>query len=153
MVRQQSIHEFRQQNASQEAEMSPVWVSKQTAAPNIDPGSYVLELINVREVQVDDFDNPGQKAARIELTFAIREDAAREGAQFTDLCTVRLGPKSKLGQIMSALNGGMPVPDAIDLETAISRRMRAAIRRKDNGFNQVIAETATPVAPVDSDKV
>jgi hypothetical protein len=128
--------------------MSPVWVSKQTAAPNIDPGSYVMELVNVREVQVDDFDFPGQKVARIELTFTIREDAAWEGAQFTDLCTVRLGPKSKLGQIMSALNGGVPMPDGdIDLETAIGRRMRAAIRRKDNGFNQVIAETAVPLDP------
>src|SRR5215213_920731 len=129
--------------------MSPIWITKQQAAPNIDGGSYILELASIREVRVDDWDNPGQEASRIELTFTIRDHARWEGKQFADLCTPRMGPKSKLGQIMTALNGGIVIPDGdIDLETFIGRRMQATIRRKDNGFNQIIAETA---APYDSD--
>ena len=129
--------------------MSPIVISKKQAAPNIDGGSYPLELADVREVQVDDFDNPGQKASRIELTFTIGGPSRWEGKQFTDLCTPRLGQKSKLGQIITALNGGIPIPDGdVDLEAFIGKRMRATIRRKDNGFNQIIAETA---APHDSD--
>ena len=50
--------------------MSPILVTKQQSAPNIDPGSYVMALVNVREVQVDDFENPGQKADRIASTTA-----------------------------------------------------------------------------------
>jgi hypothetical protein len=125
-------------------------VTKQQSAPNIDAGTYTLELINVREVQVDDFETPGEKALRIELTFTIHEHPRWGGKQFTDLCTPRMGPKSKLGQVLTAMNGGEDVPDGdVDLETFIGSHMQAAIRRKDNGFNQVIAETAAPVGSGD----
>ena len=128
----------------------PLLVTKQQSAPNIDAGTYTLELTNVREVQVDDFETPGEKAPRIELSFAIHEHPRWDGKQFTDLCTPRLGPKSKLGQVLTALNAGENVPDGdVDLEAFIGRRMQAAIRRKDNGFNQVIAETAAPVGSGD----
>src|SRR5215211_4039982 len=111
-----------------------VFVTKTQSAPNIDGGNYTLELANVREVQVDDFDNPGQKTARIELTFTIRDHPKWDGKQFTDLCTPRLGPRTKLGQILTVLNGGMAIPDGdIDLEAFIGRRMQATIKRKDNG--------------------
>jgi hypothetical protein len=129
--------------------MSPIWITKQQA---IDGGSYMLELASIREVQVDDWDNPGQEASRIELTFTIRNHARWDGKQFTDLCTPRMGSKSKLGQIMTALNGGMVIPDGDhDLEAFIGRRMRATIRRKENGYNQIIAETAVPLEPVAPD--
>ena len=109
-------------------------------------GSYTLELVSVRDVQVDDFDQPGLKASRIELTFVIRQDPQWDGKQFTDLCTPSLGPRSKLGQIMNALNGGVEVPDGeVDLEVFVGRRLQATVRRKDNGYNQIIAETATPL--------
>src|SRR5215204_1100096 len=127
--------------------MSPIWITKQQGAPNVDGGSYILALDSIREVQVDDWDNPGQEATRIELTFTICDHERWDGKQFTDLCTPRMGPKSKLGQILTALNGGVDLPDGdVDLETFAGRRMQAAIRRKDNGFNQVIAETAMPIA-------
>jgi hypothetical protein len=133
--------------------MSPIVVSKKQAAPNIDGGTYTLELAEVREVQVDDWENPGQKASRIELTFTICDPSSRwDGKQFTDLCTPRMGPKSKLGQIMTALNGGMAIRDGdIDLEAFIGRRMQAAIRRKENGYNQIFAETAVSLEPVAPD--
>ena len=133
----------------------PIWMTKQQSTPNIDPGAYTLELTNVREVLVDDFDTPGQKAERIELTFTIRNHSGKwQDASFTDLCTPRLGPKSKLGQVLTALNGGAAIPDGdIDLEAFIGRRMQAAIRRKDNGFNQLIAETAVPIEPADGQDV
>jgi len=131
------------QGRDEETAMSPIWVTKQQAAPNIDGGSYILELDSVHEVEVDDWDNPGERASRIELTFTIRDHARWGGKQFTDLCTPRLGAKSKLGQIMTALNDGIPIPDGdIDLEAFIGRRMQATIRRKENGYNQIIAETA-----------
>jgi len=136
---------------TEEAAVSPIWVTKQQTVPNIDPGTYTLEVANVREVQVDDFDFPSQKTDRIEITFIIRDHPQWGGKQFTDLCTPRLGPKSKLGQIMTALAGGVAIPEGdVDVETSIGRRMQAAIRRKENGFNQVIAETAVPVHPRDS---
>ena len=92
------------------------------------------------------FDNPGETVPRDELTFTIRDHPRWEGKQFTDLCSPRLGPKSKLGQIYAALNGGVPVPDGdIDLEAFLGQRVQATIRRKDNGYNQLIAETAMPV--------
>ncbi len=130
--------------------MSPIWVTKQTAAPNIDPATYALELTGVRQVDVEDFDNPLERAARIELTFAVRGHPRWEGASFTDLCTPRMGPKSKLGQVVTALNGGAPLPDGdVDLEAFVGRRLQATIRRKDNGYNQIIAETAVPLEPAD----
>jgi hypothetical protein len=130
----------------------PTWITKQQGAPNIDGGSYTLELANVREVQVDLDKSGEEKEARIELTFTVCGHPRAEGKQFTDLCTPRLGPKSKLGQIMTALNGGMVFPDGdIDLEAFIGRRIHATIRRKENGFNQIIAETAVPLEPVDPD--
>jgi len=133
--------------------MSPVWVTKQQAAPNIDPGTYALELSSVREVDVADFENPGETASRVEPTFTIRNHPRWEGIQFTDLCSLRTGPKSKLGQIFTALNGGVSLPDGdIDLEAFIGRRMRATIRRKDNGYNQIIPETAVPIEVADGEE-
>ena len=132
--------------------MSPIVINKQQTAPNIEGGSYTLEFASVREIQVADFESPGEQTLRIELTFTIHDHPRWEGKQFTDLCTPRLGPRSKLGQIMTALNGGMPIPDGdIDLEAFIGRRMQATIRRKENGFNQIIAETAVPLQPDDPD--
>jgi hypothetical protein len=132
------------QGNEQEIEM-PLVVTKQQATPNIDAGTYTLELTAIREVQVSDFDNPGEKTNRIELSFVIRDHPRWQGATFTDLATPRLGSRAKLGQIMTALNDGVDVPDGdVDLETFIGRRMQATIRRKDNGYNVVIAETAVP---------
>ena len=112
----------------------PLVVTNQQATPNIDPGTYTLELTAIREVQVSDFDNPGEKTNRIELSFVIRDHPRWQGATFTDLATPRLGSRAKLGQIMTALNDGEDVPDGdVDLETFIGRRMEAAIRRKDTG--------------------
>lgn len=123
----------------------PLVVTKQQATPNIDAGTYTLELTAIREVQVSDFDNPGEKTKRIELSFVIRDHPRWQGATFTDLATPLLGSRAKLGQIMTALNDGVDVPDGDnDLETFIGRRMQAAIRRKDTGYNVVIAETAMP---------
>jgi hypothetical protein len=127
-----------------------VLVTKQQSAPNIDGGSYTLELTSVRMALVEDFNNPGQKAERVELTLTICDHPQWDGKSFTDLCTSRLGPRSKLGQIITALNSGVALPDGnIDLEAFIGQRMQATIRRKDNGFNQIIAETATPLEAVD----
>jgi hypothetical protein len=124
-------------------------LTKQPSAPSIDAGTYVLELTSVREVEVDDFDHPGQKADRVEVTFTIRDHPRWQDATFTDLATPRLGPRAKLGQIMTALNGGLALPDGeVDLETFLGRRLQATIRRKDNGYNQIIAETAVPLAAV-----
>ena len=126
----------------------PVIITNTNAAPGIDPGSYVLELIRVREIQVNDFEHPGLKVDRIELTFAIRDHARWGGAEFADLCTVHLGPRSKLGQITTALNGGVAVPTGeVDLETLVGRRMLATVRRKDSGYNSVIPETVLPLDP------
>ena len=87
--------------------MSPICLIKQQGAPKIDPGTYTLELLSVREVQVDDFDHPGQKADRIELTFAHSTGSRSGTASSSRICArPRLGPRSKLGQIMTALNGG-----------------------------------------------
>ena len=33
----------------------------------------------------------------------------------------------------------------VDLETFVGRRLRATVRRKENGYNQIIAETAAPL--------
>jgi hypothetical protein len=132
--------------------MSAIRLTKNQGAPRIDPGSYTLELVNVRNVQVDDFDEPSLKASRIELTLVIRQDPRWDGKQFTDLCTPSLGSRSKLGQIMNALNGGVEIPDGeVDLETFVGRRLQATVRRKDNGYNQIIAETATPLGLADDE--
>jgi hypothetical protein len=126
--------------------MSPVVIDNANAAPAIDPGSYTLELIRVRERQVSGFENPAQKEDRIELMFAVRDHSRWGGAEFGDLCTVHLGQRSKLGQITTALNGGVPLPiGEVDLETLVGRRMHATIRRKDSGYNSVIPETARPL--------
>ena len=128
----------------------PVLITNTNAAPGIDPGGYTLELIRVRETQVNGFENPSQKEDRIELTFAIRGHARWGGAEFADLCTVHLGARSKLGQITTALNGGVPLPAGeVDLETLVGRRMRATVRRKDSNYNSVIPETASPADPND----
>src|SRR5215212_4015012 len=98
--------------------MSPVVITNNNPAPGIDPGNYSLELTRVREFQVNGFENPAQKEDRIELTFAIRDHPRWGGVEFADLCTVHLGPRSKLGQITAALNGGVPLPTGdVDLET------------------------------------
>ena len=126
--------------------MSPVVVNNSNSAPAIDPGGYILELIRVREIQVNGFENPAQKKDRIELTLGVRDHSRWGGAEFADLCTVHLGQRSKLGQITTALNGGVPLPIGdVDLETLVGRRMHATIRRKDSGYNSVIPETASPV--------
>ena len=130
--------------------MCPVVINNSNSAPGIDPGSYILELIRVRGIQVNGFENSGQKEDRIEPTFSIRDHPRWGGAEFSDLCTVHLGARSKLGQITTALNGGVPLPTGeVDLETLVGRRMKATIRRKDSGYNSVIPETASPVDPND----
>jgi hypothetical protein len=114
--------------------------------PGIDPGIYTLELMGVRETQGSNFENPALIEDRIELTFAIRDHARWGNAEFADQCTVQFGPRSKLGQITTALNGGVPLPfGQVDLETLVGRRMKATIRRKDSGYNGVIPETALPL--------
>ena len=130
--------------------MSPVLITKHQEAPNIDSGSYLLRLASVRQVQVDDFERPGERVERIELGFEVLDHPRWSGAQFTDLCTPRLGSKTKLGQLASALNAGSALPDGdVDLEDFLGKRVRASVRLKANGFNQVIAETAVPVEPTD----
>jgi hypothetical protein len=123
-----------------------VVINNANSAPAIDSGGYILELIRVRERQVNGFENSAQKEDRIELTFAVRDHPRWGSAEFTDLCTVHLGVRSKLGQITTALNGGVPLPTGeVDLETLVGRRMHATIRRKDTGYNNVIPESARPV--------
>jgi hypothetical protein len=130
--------------------MSPVVVSNTNSAPRIDPDNYILALRRVRKVEVNDFDNPGQKAERIQLTFVICDHPRWGGAEFADLCTEFFGPRSKLGQILTALNNGVPIPSGqIDLETFVGRRMQATIRRTDTGYNRVVPETALPLERVD----
>src|SRR5215217_5133096 len=98
----------------------PIRITKQQSAPNIDAGTYKLQLANVREVEVNDPDNLGQKADRIELTFSITDHPRLSGKVFSDLATPLLGPRSKLGQVIRALNGGAEIPDGeVDLETFI----------------------------------
>src|SRR5215211_4878515 len=124
----------------------PIHITKQQSAPNLESGTYALQLASVRQVQVDDFDNPGELADRIELTFAITDHPSVSGKTFSDLATPRLGPRSKLGQVIRALNGGAEIPDGeVDLEIFVGRRMQATIRRKDSGYNSVIPETAHPL--------
>jgi hypothetical protein len=131
--------------------MSPVIVTNTNAAPGIDPGNYLVELIRIRLIEINDFENPGQKVMRIELVLRILDHPRWAGAEFSDLCTVSFGSRSKLGQLLAALNGGVPIPPGdIDLEMFVGRRMRATIRRKDTGYNSVIPETAVPVDPADS---
>jgi len=127
-----------------------VIVSNTNSAPRIDPGSYIVELRRVGKVEVNDFDNPGQKAERIQLTFVICDHPRWGGAEFADLCSESFGPRSKLGQILTALNGGVPLPTGeIDLETYVGRRMRATVRRTDTGYNRVVPETVLPLERVD----
>jgi hypothetical protein len=124
----------------------PIRITKQQSAPNLEPGTYRLQLANVREVQVSDPDNLGEMADRIELTFSIADHPRLSGKVFSDLATPLLGPRSKLGQVIRALNGGVELPDGeIDLETFVGRSMQATIRRKDSGYNSVIPETALPL--------
>ena len=131
--------------------MSPVTVSKQRSAPSIAPGSYVLELTGVRQVAVDDLDHPGQKVERIELDLAIRDHPRWGGARFTDLATPLLGPRSKLGQVVTALRGGVEPPDGeLDLEDYVGHRFQATVRRKENGFNAVVPDTALPLEGTDA---
>jgi hypothetical protein len=126
--------------------VSPLIVNNTNSAPGIDPGNYVLQLTSVREIEVNDFDNPGQKAARIQLAFRIVDHPRWGGAEFADLCTVFFGRRSKLGQILAALNSGVPVPAGeIDLEAFVGRRLRATVRRTDAGYNRVVPETALPL--------
>ena len=135
-----------QKDSKRRKTMSPLIINNTNSAPGIDPGSYVLELTGVRQVEVNDFDNPGQKAARIQLAFRIADHPRWGGAEFADLCTVFFGRRSKLGQILAALNSGVPVPAGeIDLEAFVGRRLRATVRRTDAGYNRVVPETALPL--------
>jgi hypothetical protein len=127
-----------------------VIVSNTNSAPRIDPGSYIVELRRVGKVEVNDFDNPGQKAERIQLTFVICDHPRWGGTEFADLCTEFFGPRSKLGQILTALNNGVPIPSGqIDLETFVGGRMQATVRRTDTGYNRVVPETALPLDRMD----
>lgn len=131
-----------------EVVIMPIRITKQQSAPNIDSGTYELQLTNVRELQINDPDNLGQKADRIEITFTITDHPRLSGKVFSDLATPLLGPRSKLGQVIRALNGGAEIPDGeVDLETFVGRRMLATVRRKDSGYNSVIPETALPLEP------
>ena len=130
----------------------PVIINNSNSAPGIDPGTYTLELRRVQEVEVNDFDNPGQKAVRIQLTFEICDHPRWGGTQFADLCTVHFGPRSKLGRILVVLNNGMPIPTSeIDLETFVGRRLSATVRRTDSGYNRVVPETALPLDRMDGE--
>jgi hypothetical protein len=131
-----------QQDSEVRIEMSPVIITK----PGIDPGTYTLELMRVRETQGANFENPALIEDRIELTFAIRDHARWGNTEFADKCTVQFGPRSKLGRITTALNGGVPLPfGQVDLETLVGRRMKATIRRTDSGYNSVVHETVLPL--------
>jgi hypothetical protein len=130
----------------------PLIVSKNPPAPPIDPGGYVLELRRVEKVWVNDPNNLGQKVERIQLTFVIRDHLRWGGAEFTDLCTEFFGPRSKLGQILTALNNGVRIPSGeFDLESFVGRRMCATVHRTESGYIRVVPETALPLDGTDRD--
>ena len=107
----------------------PIIVSKMDYE-NPDPGLGGGELHAVKDLGIQDYGNGPEPMLELEFATDQMNSKGTDSLKVRTLCTKKLGRKTKLLAIATALLDGQPVPNDLDVESLIGKRCQLLISLK-----------------------